>query len=194
MELGQLVKAAQAGDKQAFQEVCSRFTGLVKKHANKPHLRPIVEEATAQGWLAVVQAVKSYDEKCGVHFAGYVDSKVKFAIWNLFKKERRRWQEEVLLEGAAEDEELDAFAQLPDKTNVAQEVELEWLSQQLMTAVAALPDKQRQVILQTVVERGTLKDAAVKLGITVQAVFNLRQRGVARLKTLCAGMYTSERG
>ena len=194
MELGQLVRTAQAGDKQAFQEVCSRFTGLVKKHANKPHLRPIVEEATAQGWLAVVQAVKSYDEKCGVHFAGYVDSKVKFSIWNLFKKERRRWQEEVLLEGGAEDEELDAFAQLPDNANVAQEVELEWLSQELMTAVKALPDKQRQVILQTVVGHSTLKDVATELGITIQAVFNLRQRGVARLKALCAGMYTSERG
>jgi RNA polymerase sigma factor (sigma-70 family) len=194
MELSQLVKTAQAGDKQAFQEVCDRFIGLVKKHANKPHLRPIVEEAAAQGWLAVVRAVKSYDEKCGVHFAGYVDSKVKFAIWNLFKKERRRWQEEVLFEGAAKDEEQDAFAQLPDKTNVAQEVELEWLSQELMTAVAALPDKQRQVILQTVVGHSTLKDVAAELGITIQAVFNLRQRGVARLKTLCAGMYTSERG
>ncbi|AIF53672.1 RNA polymerase sigma factor [Pelosinus sp. UFO1] len=194
MELCQLVKTAQAGDEHAFQEVCSRFTGLVKKHANKPHLRPIVEEATSQGWLAVVQAVKSYDETCGVHFAGYVDSKVKFAIWNLFKKERRRWQEEVLLEGAAEEEEQNAFAQLPDKANVAQEVELEWLSQELITAVAALPGKQRQVILQTVVGHSTLKDVAAELGITIQAVFNLRQRGVARLKTLCAGMYTSERG
>lgn len=194
MELSQLVKTAQAGDKQAFQEVCSRFTGLVKKQANKPHLRPIVEEATAQGWLAVVQAVKSYDTKCGVHFAGYVDSKVKFAIWNLFKKERRRWQEEVLLEGGAEDEELDAFAQLADKANVAMEVETQWLSQELMAAVAALPDKQRQVILQTVVGHSTLKNCAAELGVTIQAVFNLRQRGLKRLKTLCAGMYTSERG
>ena len=193
MELNQLVRTAQAGDKQAFAEICNRFTGLVKKHANKPHLRPIVEEATAQGWLAVVQAVKSYDEACGVHFAGYVDSKVKFALWNLFKKERRRWQEEVHLEGAAE-EELDAFAQLPDKVNVAQEVELGWLSQEIMNAVAALPDKQQQVILQTVLGDSTLKDVAVELGITIQAVFNLRQRGLARLKNLCAGMYTSERG
>jgi len=194
MELEQLVKNAQAGDKEAFQEVCTRFTGLVKKYAGKDHLLPIKEEAEAQGWLAVVQAVKSYDENCGVHFAGYVDSKIKFAIWNLFKKERRRWQEEDLLEGSQEEDGLEAFSQLPDKADVAQEVEMRWLFQELLMAVETLPDKQRQVVLQTIIGHERLTDVAVELGVTVQAVYNLRKRGLTRLKPLCTGMYISERG
>jgi RNA polymerase sigma factor (sigma-70 family) len=194
MELNQLVKKAQAGDKQAFQKVCTRFTGLVKKYAGKSHLLPIVEEAEAQGWLAVAQAVRSYDENCGVHFAGYVDSKIKFAIWNLFKKERRRWQEEDLLEGGQDEDGLDAFAQLIDKADVAQEVETRYLSQELMIAIGTLSDKQQQVVLQTIVGHKRLTDVAVELGVTAQAVYNLRQRGLARLKTLCVGMYISERG
>lgn len=194
MELNQLVKKAQAGDKQAFQEVCTRFTGLVKRYAGKAHLRPLAEEAEAQGWLAVVQAVTSYDETCGVHFAGYVDSKVKFAVWNLFKKERRRWQEEDLLAGSQEREGLDAFDQLPDKADVAQEVEGKWLSEELMTAVKTLPVKQQRVVVETIIGNKRLIDVAVELGVTVQAVYNLRQRGLMRLKNLCAGMYTSERG
>jgi RNA polymerase sigma factor (sigma-70 family) len=193
MELNQLVKRAQAGDGQAFQEVTVRFTGLVKKYAGKDHLRPIAEEAKAQGWLAVVQAVKSYDEHCGVHFAGYVDSKIKFAVWNLFKKERRRWQEEELAAGSQEEESLDVFAQLADKTDVAQEVEAKWLSEELMKLVRMLPGKQQQVVLETIVGHKRLSDVASGLGVTVQAVYNLRQRGLARLKTLCAGMYSSER-
>jgi RNA polymerase sigma factor (sigma-70 family) len=194
MELNQLVKKAQAGDRQAFQEVTARFTGLVRKYAGKSHLRPIAEEAEAQGWLAVAQAVKFYDENCGVHFAGYVDSKIKFAVWNLFKKERRRWQKEELSEGSQDGEGLDAFAQLLDKADVAQEVETRWLSEELMMAVETLPDKQQQVVLETIVGHKRLIDVAVELGVTVQAVYNLRKRGLARLKALCAGMYISERG
>lgn len=193
MELNQLVKRAQAGDSQAFQEVAARFAGLVKKYAGKDHLRPIAEEAKAQGWLAVVQAVKSYDEHCGVHFAGYVDSKIKFAVWNLFKKERRRWQEEELSEGSLGGEGLDVFAQLVDKADVAQEVETKCLSEELMKAVRMLPAKQQQVVLETIVGHKRLNDVAGELGVTVQAVYNLRQRGLARLKTLCSGMYSSER-
>jgi RNA polymerase sigma factor (sigma-70 family) len=193
MELDQLVRKAQMGDRQAFHELCTRFTGLVKKYAHKAHLRPIAEEAEAQGWLAMVQAVKSYDETSGVHFAGYVDSKVKFAIWNIFKKERRIWQGEQLESGQGE-EEVDSFAQLPDKTDIAGEVEERWLSHELKTAVETLPDKQRQVIVRTIIGQETLTNVAATLGITVQAVYNLRQRGLARLKSLCSGMYSSERG
>jgi RNA polymerase sigma factor (sigma-70 family) len=193
MELHQLVRDAQMGDREAFQEICTRFTGLVKKYANQAHLRPIVEEAEAQGWLAVVQAVKTYDETSGVHFAGYVNSKVKFAIWNLFKKERRIWQEEQV-EGGQEGEEVDSFAHLPDKADIAGEVENRWLSRELRSAIETLPDKQRQVILKTVIGQETLTNVAASLGVTTQAVYNLRQRGFARLKTLCAGMYSSERG
>jgi RNA polymerase sigma factor (sigma-70 family) len=191
MELHQLVKKAQMGDKEAFQEICTRFTGLVKKYAREAHLLPIAEEAEAQGWLAIVEAVASYDEASGVHVAGYVDSKVKFAIWNLFKKERRIWQIQQLEGGQ---EETDSFIQLPDKADVAQEVEGRWLSLQVKAAVETLPDKQRQVIIRTVMGQETLTNVAVTLGITPQAVYNLRQRGVARLKSLCSGMYSSERG
>ncbi len=193
MELHQLVRNAQMGDKEAFQEICTCFTGLVKKYAHQVHLRTITKEAEAQGWLAVVQAVKSYDETSGVHFAGYVKSKVKFAIWNLFKKERRIWQEEQL-EGGQEGEEVDSFAYLPDNTDVAGEVEDRWLSHELRSAIEALPDKQRQVIFKTVIGQETLANVAASLGVTTQAVYNLRQRGFARLKILCAGMYSSERG
>ena len=193
MELHQLVRNAQMGDREAFQEICTRFTGLVKKYAHQAHLRPIADEAEAQGWLAVVQAVKTYDETSGVQFAGYVNSKVKFAIWNLFKKERRIWQEEQL-EGGQEGEEVDSFAYLPDNGDVAGEVENRWLSRELRSAIETLPDKQRQVILKTVIGQETLTNVAASLGVTTQAVYNLRQRGFARLKTLCAGMYSSERG
>ncbi len=193
MELHQLVRNAQMGDKEAFQEICSCFTGLVKKYAHQAHLRTITEEAEAQGWLAVVQAVNSYDETSGVHFAGYVKSKVKFAIWNLFKKERRIWQEEQL-ECGQEGEDADFFIYLPDNMDVAGEVEDRWLSHELKSAMEALPDKQRQVILRTVIGQETLTNVASSLGVTTQAVYNLRQRGFARLKILCARMYNSERG
>lgn len=189
MELIQLVKRAQAGDSQAAHDVCLRFTGLVKKYAFQPHIRPIAEEAQSQGWLAVVEGIKQYDESSGVQFAGYIESRVKYGIWNLFKRERRRWQNEAQLDGGSDDEGLAMLDQLADGTNVAGEVELKWLSQELMAAVTVLPDKQRLVILRTVLGEESLTRIAAELGITTQGVYNLRERGLARLKIRCAGMY-----
>jgi len=193
MELSKLVKRAQAGDAQAISDVCVRFTGLVKKYAFQPHIRPITDDALSQGWLAVLEAIRLYDESCGVPFAGYLESRVKYGIWNLFKRERRRWQNETQLDGGDGEEGLTLLELLADDTDVAGEVELKWLSQELMAAVAGLPVKQGLVIMSTVLGGESLTSMAGELGITTQGVYNLRQRGLARLKTRCAGMYSDIR-
>lgn len=185
----ELVQKAQKGDGEAIHEVCRRFTGLVKKYAFQPHIRPIAEEAQSQGWLAVVQGIKQYDAGCGVQFAGYVESRVKYAIWNLFKGERRRWQHEGQLEGNQEEDSLSLLERLADDTDVAHEVELRHLSQDLMVALSTLSAKQQQVIVRTVLGDEGLRELAVEMGVTPQGIYNLRQRGLTRLKRLCSGMY-----
>jgi RNA polymerase sigma factor (sigma-70 family) len=190
MELNTLVKKAQAGDEQASGEICLRFAGLVKKYAFQAHIRSIAEEAEAQGWLEVIEGIRQYDEKSGVQFAGYMESRVKYGIWNLFKRERRRWENEAQLEGSSQEEDgLAMLAQLADSTDVAGEVELRWLSKEIMAGIGALPTKQQRVIVRTVLQEESLTCVAAELGITPQGVYNLRQRGLASLKRVCAGMY-----
>jgi len=184
-----LVKRAQAGDSQAVHDVCLRFTGLVKKYAFQPHIMPIAEEAQSQGWLSVLEGIRQFDESCGVQFAGYIESRVKYGIWNLFKRERRRWQHEAKLDGGSDEDGLPMLDRLADGTDVAGEVELQWLFREITAAVTLLPDKQRQVIVRTVLGEERLTAMAVELGISTQGIYNLRQRGLARLKTLCARMY-----
>lgn len=182
MELIELVRNAQSGNEQAITEICQRFTGLVKKYAFQSHVRPIAEEALSQGWLEVVQGIQQYDEQAGVPFAGYIESRVKFGIWNLFKRERRRWEHEAQLDGGQEEEGLSMLEQLADDTDVAGEVEGKFLAEELMTAIAKLPEKQRRVIVGTLLEDERLTTLAAELGITPQGVYNLRQRGLNRLK------------
>lgn len=190
-----LVTRAQAGDNEAFEEVCRRFKGLVKRQAYQPHLRSLGDDALAEAWLAVIEGVKSYDFSAGVHFAGFVESKVKFALWNLFKRERRRWQQELLItEG--EDSEFQSFRldMLAGPANIEQEVEMAELGRELRAEIAVLPERQRQAMLLTLLGDSKLGEAALELKVTAQAVYNLRQRALTRLKKQFAGMYLSERG
>ncbi|SMC39671.1 RNA polymerase sigma factor [Sporomusa malonica] len=199
MSLEQLVLEAQAGNggSAAFAEVCQRFTGLVKKYANQPHLTGIKEEATAEGWLAVAAAVQSYDQAAGVRFAGYVESRVKFAVWNLFKRERRRWQQELPLAAGGignEDSEAPGFIDtLASASNVEGEVESNSTAAVIRQALAALPKKQQLAVVKTLMGEARLADVAAELGVSPQAVYSLRQRGLARLKKELAGMYDSVR-
>lgn len=196
MDVQQLVEKAQTGDLQAFEQVCRQFAKLVHKQALQAHLGTIREEAMAEGWLALAEAIIGYNPATGVPFAGYAESKVKFALWNLFKRERRRWQQEVTLEGTADDEEGGAswLESLPAPEHTEEQVVSKLMTSQMLSLLNDLPERQRQAILLTVVQQKKLHEAASRLQVTPQAVHHLRQRGLVRLKQLCAGMYESERG
>ncbi len=156
------------------------------------HLASCKEEATAEAWLAVVTAVRTYEPASGVRFAGYVESRVKYAVWNLFKRERRRWQQEMVLDSGGEAEAgepgTDLFAGLPAADNVAADVERGMLAAELRQAVMALPEKQRLAIVGTLLNGEKLSAVAAKLKVSPQAVYGLRVRGLARLKTRLPGM------
>lgn len=194
MDLSQLVEKAQNGDHAAFNEVLQRFTGLVQKHANQAHVRVIYEEAKAEAWLAATQAIRLYDARNGVPVAGFIESRVKYAVWNLFKREKRRWQKEAFLDDGGEEGEYALLSMLPDDVDVEREVEGKVLGEEIQTALAHLPAKQRLVVLRTVLEGFSLTEVACEMGVTAQAIYNLRQRGLERLKILCSRMYMSERG
>jgi len=189
MELTILTAKAQQGDEEAFAEICGRFKGLVKKYANQPHLRPLGEEADAEAWLAVVKAVRMYRPESGVQIAGYIESQVKYTLWNVFKKERRKWQSETAAEADCGEEGASLLNTLQASDNVEAAVERIELSQELRCALAALPERQNRAVILTLVEGRRLIEAGRELGVSPQAVHNLQQRGLVRLRTMLKGRF-----
>lgn len=185
MELLELVQQAQAGQQAALEEICRRFTGLVKQQARQPHLLLLREDAEAEGWLAVVQAVRTYDTQAGVPVAGYIASCVRYAVWNLFKREKRRWQHEVSLAGGDNEEDANGsggwLAVLAGPEDVAAAVESKVLVEQIRLLLADLSPGQQRAVAGTLLEGKGLAAVGRETGISAQAVFNVRKRVLAKL-------------
>lgn len=190
--VNELVKRAQAGDMDAYTTVCLRFGNLIRKQARQAHLAPLREEAEAEGWLAVAQAVKQYREDLGIPFAGYAAQCIRYRVWNLFKRERRRWSKEVLL--AEEDETAEgtfppaSLASLAVPADVAAQAETALLTAAVRQVLTELPEKQRLAVVETLLHGRKLTDLAGLWGTTPQAVYNFRKRGLASLKTGLSGI------
>lgn len=152
------------------------FTPLVLKYS-----RNRSEDVRAEAWLAVVEAMNSYDLTKGVPLAGYVKSRVKFAVWNMIKKQQRQWQHEITMENTNDQTLLDTLA---SNTNVAKEVEQIFLVEKLRAAISKLTDHQRIAVIKTVICNYGQTETAATLGVTPQAVFNLRTRGLANLRKI----------
>jgi len=128
-----------------------------------------------------------------VRFAGYAEGCVRYALWNLFKRERRHWQRETLA-GELPDENGGSCAGagcvcFDSSASPAEQAEHKEEAAALAAAVAALPVRQREALWRTMVRGEGLAEAGRAMGVSLQAVNNLRQRGLARLKNKLAGMY-----
>lgn len=154
------------------------FAPLVKKYTwNKS------DDERDEAWLAVVEAFATYNPNKGVQLPGYVESRVKYAVWNSGKKEQRYMNHENI---------ESCFESQVGSQDVAEVMELKLLRQKLCKALDNLSIKQRQAIVKTIVLGYSLTEYARELGVTPQAVFNLRKCGLNRLKNQLARMYISE--
>lgn len=136
-------------------------------------------DAESIAWLCLVEAYRTYDMALGVPFAGYAASRVKFGVWNAVKKQNRYYEKESMV---AEGEGNDFWDYLPAAADVAGEAERRVDMVNVYAALKALPAKQRQVICWTVLEDQPLTAVARKMGVSEQAVNNLKQRGLKNLR------------
>ncbi|MCM0758695.1 hypothetical protein M7775_08950 [Sporomusa sphaeroides DSM 2875] len=72
--------------------ICQQFKPLVKKYAGI--YRRSVPDAESEAWLALLQALYNFNPDLGVPLAGYLESRVKFGLLNLWRKEAKRKQME----------------------------------------------------------------------------------------------------
>nr|WP_320147439.1 sigma-70 family RNA polymerase sigma factor [uncultured Anaeromusa sp.] len=170
----ELVQEAQGENKDAFGELCRRFTGLVRSRAGQSFVRSIREDMEGVAWLAFAKAVKDYRSGSG-HFEGYAAQCVTYAVWNAFQKECKCWRRQGASLDAEDSQETAA------SENVEDEVEKKLLKEKLRQALALLSVRQRQVV-QGRLQGQTVQEMAKQLEVSHQAVSRLLARAMEKMR------------
>lgn len=179
LTLEEKVTAAGKGDPMYYEEVCRSFIPLAKRMASQPHIRPIYDEAYSLAMLKIAEAVREYQPESGVSFTSFVYSKVKYAIWNLFKKERRIWQKNLSPAGELADKWL---AQIPSELSLEDELIAAQQVQLLRRAVSELPPLQRSIIEAVFFAGCKPGEVAAQLHLSPQSVSGYKTRALRRLR------------
>lgn len=151
--------------------VCQQFIPLVKKYAWK--YKGSIEDSESEAWLIIVSAVGTYDAGARVPLAGYLESKIKYGMFNLWRQQKKR-QEHLVND--------DLLERMPSKDNPQMEIEQKEGLESISELIDQLTPKQRFVIIHNVINGYKLEYIAKVLGITIQAVCQIKKRGLARLK------------
>ena len=167
-ELGRLMLAAQRGDRRSYETLLTRIAGLVQAFVRKRAGDPSwCDDVVQESLLAVHRARHTYDPTRP--FAPWLYAIVQNRFIDALRRQRRQLMRELQADVALE------FA------NGAPQ-ERDALLRDVRRAVSTLPDNQRRVIELLKFEDLSVREVAVRLGMTESNVKVTAHRGYRALR------------
>ena len=167
-----LVPAAQNGGKRSMKTICEAFRPLVLSQINKSTYYAIRQDAESIAYCEIVYSVHVYNGDTYSHFAGYIKTKVIFALNNALRKEYSFLNREP----AMEEEKLEYFSgfdNIEDFLPILEERE----------AMKKLPAHYRRILEYRLYGYSVTEIADYK-GISHQAVSKMIKNAINQLRLL----------
>ncbi len=169
-----LIFYSRKGIEPATRELFRRYTPLIRKLAHAPHVRTAAEDIESLLRCEFAYAIQNYDPARNIPPAGWFATRLRYAMWNRFKKLRRRWQHEIHVTA----EPAIAGDSVADTAVQHDEIH------RLREALKQLSPRQREVIHCLYYEELSRNATARALGCSPQAVSDTKKRALAILRTL----------
>lgn len=209
METGQLWASSRQGDSASRCALIERYAPLATSVARRMRVptgavmgRDDVESAA---FIGLIGAVDRYDPERGVPFEGYAGLRIRGAILDELRRlddhtreDRRRAREfamdtepEIGVYGATLS--LDLLLETGDRDwaaddDTADRYENQDLRTRVESALRCLPPRQREVLARYYGDSLTLRESAVKMGISEARACQLHGRAIHNLRLELAAM------
>ncbi len=132
--------------------------------------------------LGLVEAGRAYDPGRGVPFAGFAGQVIAFRLLAAVRRERAR-----VLTAPLNPEDADGNERERPEAAVETDPGAEVLARQLRAAVAALPARERNVVVLRFWRGATLDQVAEVLGLSRQRVAQVEAQALRRLRKATCG-------
>lgn len=172
-QTGALMRQAQQGDQEAYASLLSQLTALTRAYA---HARvgnvPWTDDVVQETLIAIHRARHTYDPDRP--FAPWFYAIASSRLVDVIRRERRIARREVAASASSTPSSGWPECQGVDRSGVR-------------AAVAALPTRQRQIIVQTKFEERSVRDVAVGLRMSESAVKVAAHRAYKVLRLMLRG-------
>mgnify|MGYP000270948658 CR=1 FL=1 len=184
-DIKQLVSQAREGSTDASRELLSRLQPLILSVIRRHNTGSDREDLLQEAALAILEGIRDYDEAKGIPFLAYIKVKLNFHIYNICRRERKREYHTASGNASGSSDEADLLTLLPDEREDTPAYILKAeQSTAIREALSALDPRHRQVIILYYFNRISLKDIAIKLGISYKTAQRYKARAEKQLSVL----------
>lgn len=182
-DINEVIDESLGGDVDSTCKLLERLRPIIirsiKKYyyKNKEDFSDLVQD----GYLKIIECLEEYDSSKGVHFLGYVKSKLKF----LYLEKNRIYKDSISLNiNVYGDNDSTELLELVEDVgiNIEKDFENKESVVLLNKAFNYLSYRERQVVFMNYVKRMNMYSIADKLGIAYRTVVNIKVKALNKLK------------
>lgn len=148
-------------------------------YKNKEDFSDLVQD----GYLKIIECLEEYDSSKGIHFLGFVKSKLKF----LYLEKNRQYKDSVSLNvNVFGDNDNTELLELVEDVGINIEKDFEYKESVdlLKKAFNSLSYRERQVVFMNYFKKMNMYSIADKLGIAYRTVVNIKVKALNKLGKL----------
>ncbi|AZV55521.1 sigma-70 family RNA polymerase sigma factor [Clostridium sp. AWRP] len=181
LQLEILLERAQSGDKNAVENICIKFNGMVINMAKCTYIKGYdMEDLIQEGRYSVIKAIGMYDINSKYPFAAYVKSSVKKNFYNMIRSNIRKVSCCSLY--SKNEEGCEFINMIASDENIEENLIKRKLIIQLNKAMDKLPEDKRNLIDWYYIQDRSLNEYAEKEGISYRTAVYRKRKALESLK------------
>lgn len=174
--LCQLVHGAQENDQKAINELCERFTPLIRKIANNSYYKDhLGEDAENIAWVIFLEFIKRYNGNDFVHLPGLLQIHLRYKLLRICKHQEVQRLEVPLVKD--EEDEI----QLPNHNQYLDDVEFREFIRKILKY---LPPAQRIILKLHIVDGYSFDEVCKMTNKPYHSNYSLYRRAIKNIKKL----------
>ncbi len=180
IRINNLVQQSKAGSLEASEELLSRLKPLILATIKRNYFGtgPNWEDLFQEASLSILEGARDYDEQRGIPFLAYIKTKLKFDIYNLCRSERTLGSR--ILDYNKDDQDPLDFV-VDETANPQEDLLTNEQTCAVEDALNILEPKHQEVIKLFFYQNISLKDIAVRMGISYKTAQRYKARALDTL-------------
>lgn len=176
-----LIKKAQMGDKEAIEDIVTRFIPFIIKTCRRIYIKGFeLEDLIQIGQVSIIKAINNYKVNRRYAFTTYVVNTVKTNLYRLMKYKVNSVSEISL--NAVNNKGYEIIDILPSKDNVEDEIIENEEKRRLHAEINRLSHREKEIIFWFYFENKTLEEYAMQKSICYRAAVERKRRAIKKLR------------
>lgn len=186
-DINYIIQESLNGDKNYQEILLERLNPLIYRNIYKYYNYgdPIIQDLVQEGYVVILQALKTFDKSRGVHFLYYTKTKIVFFYKNQYKNNHTLTKEIPLSESMKQiNIERD---KIENNSCTLENIIKKESIDELLININKLKIKEQEIIFLYYYDNKSLKEISETLNIPYRTVIGKKKTALKKLKQLLRG-------